>query len=88
MSHTTYYASNVKHADYMKLRSLVLGYNFSPAVCRAVGLSDLRLRLQMNNVFTWARNSLGLDPEAVSFTSGSNILRTPRSYTMSLYFNL
>ena len=88
VSHTTYYASNVKHADYMKLRSLVLGYNFSPAVCRAVGLSDLRLRLQMNNVFTWARNSLGLDPEAVSFTSGSNILRTPRSYTMSLYFNL
>lgn len=88
VSHTTYFESNVKHADYMKLRNLVLSYSFSPSMCRKIGLNDLRLRVQMNNVFTWARNSLGLDPEAVSFTSGSYMARTPRSYTMSLFFNL
>lgn len=88
LSHTTYFESNVKHADYMKLRNLVLTYAFAPSVCRKIGLDNLRLRVQMNNVFTWARNSQGLDPEAVSLTGGSNMLRTPRSYTMSLYFNL
>lgn len=72
----------------MKLRNLVLTYAFAPSVCRKIGLDNLRLRVQMNNVFTWARNSQGLDPEAVSLTGGSNMLRTPRSYTMSLYFNL
>ncbi len=88
VNYTTFFESNVKHADYMKLRNLVLTYAFSPTVCRKIGLENLRLRVQMNNVFTWARNSLGLDPEAVSLASGSNFARTPRSYTMSLYFNL
>lgn len=88
LSHTTYFESNVKHADYMKLRNLVLSYSFSPSICRKIGLDNLRLRVQMNNVFTWARNSLGLDPEAVSLFSGNNIERSPRSYTMSVFFNL
>ena len=88
VNYTTYFESNVKHADYMKLRNLVLTYSFAPSVCRAIGLDNLRLRVQMNNVFTWARNSLGLDPEAVGMTSGYYYARTPRSYTMSINFNL
>lgn len=88
VNYTTYYESNVKHADYMKLRNLVLSYSFPSSVCRKIGFENLRLRLQMNNVCTWARNSLGIDPEAIGLTSGSRYARTPRSYTMSLYFNL
>ena len=72
----------------MKLRNLVLSYSFPSSVCRKIGFENLRLRLQMNNVCTWARNSLGIDPEAIGLTSGSRYARTPRSYTMSLYFNL
>ena len=82
-----YRDTNVEHAGYMKLRNIVLGYNFSKSVCRALRLNDLRLRFQMNNVCTWARNSKGLDPEAVNPLTGTNLNTVPRSYTMSVFFN-
>ena len=80
--------SNVVHADYMKFRSLVLSYNFEPKLCHKIGLNDIRLRVQMNNIATWARNGRGLDPEAVNPYTGTNTNLTPKSYTMSLYLNL
>lgn len=82
----TYRNNNVEHADYMKLRTLVLSYNFDRKLCRKIGLNDLRLRAQMNNVHTWVRNSHGYDPEAMIGSAPG--ARTPRSYTMSLFFNL
>ncbi len=78
----------VKHADYMKFRSLILSYSFDQKLCRKIGLNDLRLRFQMNNIATWARNGIGIDPEAYNLTSGFHMDKTPRSYTMSLMFNL
>ncbi|MDE6394778.1 MAG: hypothetical protein K2K77_05490 [Duncaniella sp.] len=80
--------SNVVHADYMKFRSLVLSYNFDPKLCRKIGLNDIRLRVQMNNICTWARNGRGLDPEAVNPYTGTNTNLAPKSYTMSLFLNL
>ena len=87
MSDAVYRDTNVERAGYVKLRNIVLGYDFSKRVCRAIGLNDLRLRFQMNNVCTWARNSKGLDPEAVNPVNGMNMNTVPRSYTMSLFFN-
>ncbi len=78
----------VKHADYMKFRNLVLSYSFDPKLCHKIGLNDLRIRLQMNNIATWARNSMGIDPEAYLLSNGTHRDKTPRSYTMSLMFNL
>ncbi len=83
-----YRNTNIEHAGYVKLRNIVLGYNFDKSICKAIGLNDLRLRFQINNVCTWARNSLGLDPEAVNPVSGTNFNTVPRSYTMSVFFNL
>lgn len=80
--------TNIEHADYVKLRNIVLSYNFDQRLCRKIGLKDLRLRFQVNNVATWARNSKGLDPEAVNLVTGSNLNEMPRSYTMSVFFNL
>lgn len=87
-SYGIYRHTNVEHAGYVKLRNLVFGYNFSDRICKVIGLNDLRLRFQVNNVCTWARNSKGLDPEAVNPLTGANYNRVPRSYTMSLFFNL
>lgn len=86
--YSQYMNSNVHHADYLKLRNIVLSYSFDPKLIKRIGLNDLRLRFQMNNVCTWARNGLGIDPETVEPISGYNINRAPRSYTMSLFFNL
>ena len=83
--YNTYYNDqNVDHADYLKLRSLVLGYSFTDRVCRSLGIQSLRLRLQMNNVFTSVRNSAGVDPESVNPLTGELSPRTPKSYTLSL----
>ncbi|MBP3828767.1 MAG: SusC/RagA family TonB-linked outer membrane protein [Bacteroidaceae bacterium] len=82
-----YCSANVVSADYMKLRTLVLGYDFPTTLCRRISLQALRLRLQVNNLCTWTRNSLGVDPEANNPVSGTTLLPTPRSYTMSLYAN-
>lgn len=87
-SYGIYRHTNVEHAGYVKLRNLVLGYSFSERICKAIGLNELRLRFQVNNVYTWARNSKGLDPEAVNPLTGANYNRVPRSYTMSIFFNL
>lgn len=79
-----YCSANVVPADYMKLRTIVLGYDFPKALCRKLSMQALRLRLQMNNVCTWHRNNLGIDPEANNPVTGETLLRTPRSYTMSI----
>lgn len=83
-----YMDANVVHADYLKLRNIVLGYEFPRSVCRQLGINALRLRVQINNVCTWTRNNLGVDPEANNPASGTTLLRTPRSYTMSLAVSL
>lgn len=74
-------------ADYLKLRNIVVGYNFPNSICRRIGINEARLRLQMNNIGTWARNKYDIDPEANNPYYGTPTYKTPRSYTMSLYLN-
>lgn len=83
-----YMDATVVPADYLKVRNIVLGYNFPQSVCRSLGINQLRLRLQMNNVATWTRNKFGVDPEANNPLTGSTLNATPRSYTMSIFVNL
>jgi len=78
---------NIESANYLKLRSITLSYEFERKLIRRIGLNDLRLRFQIDNVATWARNSRGWDPEATRPVNGLPI-KTPATYTMSLYFNL
>lgn len=79
--------ANVVPADYLKVRNVVLGYEFSKGICQKLHLQNLRLRVQANNVATWTRNKLHLDPEACNPMGGSTTLPIPRSYTFSLNAN-
>lgn len=81
-------SQTVVPADYLKVRNIVLGYDFNEKVCKALRMNNLRLRFQMNNIATWVRNDKGADPEANNAISGSRILKTPRSYTFSVFFSL
>lgn len=83
----TYTDQNVVPADYLKVRNIVLGYNFPEAFCKKVGVGSARLRFQVNNVATWVRNKLNVDPEANDPYSGTTLDKTPRSYTVSLNIN-
>jgi len=71
----------------MKVRTIVLGYDFPENVCKKIGVGAARLRFQVNNVATWVRNKLNVDPEANDPYSGSTLDKTPRSYTVSLNIN-
>ena len=50
------------------------------------GDSDLSLRFQVDNVATWARNGRSWDPEATRM--GGIPVKTPSTYTMSIFLNL
>ncbi|MCM1076399.1 MAG: SusC/RagA family TonB-linked outer membrane protein [Bacteroides sp.] len=78
---------NIESANYLKLRSITLSYDFERKLIRKLGLNDLRLRFQVDNVGTWVRNSRGWDPEATRPVNGLP-LKTPATYTMSLLLNL
>lgn len=82
-----YCDQDVASADFLKLRSLVLGYHLSDKACHALGISALRIRLQMENVFTCVRNKYGIDPERVNAKTGELQLRAPKSCTLSLNIN-
>ncbi len=79
--------TNVVPADYLKLRNIVLSYEFDPKICRKIHMYNLRLRVQMNDVWTWVRNDQGIDPEAINMINGITIDAIPSSYTMSISFN-
>ncbi|MDE6536505.1 MAG: SusC/RagA family TonB-linked outer membrane protein [Muribaculaceae bacterium] len=78
---------NVEKADYLKFRTLALSYDFDKKLIRKIGLSELRLRFQINNLCTWSRNKAGWDPEGFTVVNGTP-MSYPRSYTMSLFFNI
>lgn len=74
-------------ADYLKLRNIVLSYDLPRALCAKCRIGSARLRFQMNNVATWVKNSLDIDPEANNAWTGTHLNKTPRSYTISLNIN-
>ena len=74
-------------ADFLKLRNIVLSYELPEEWCRKCRMTSARLRFQMNNVATWVKNDLGIDPEANNAWTGSTLKETPKSYTISLSVN-
>lgn len=74
-------------ADFLKLRNIVLSYELPEEWCRKCRMTSARLRFQMNNVATWVKNDLGIDPEANNAWTGSTLNETPKSYTISLSVN-
>ncbi|MGD1892870.1 MAG: SusC/RagA family TonB-linked outer membrane protein [Cyclobacteriaceae bacterium] len=60
----------MQDADYLRLRSLQLGYTFTPELISRFGLENLRLYVTANNLFTITEYE-GFNPDA----STDNILR-------------
>jgi TonB-linked SusC/RagA family outer membrane protein len=71
----------VKHADFIRIRNIALAYNLPTAVTRKVGVSNVKLLCQVNNLKpVWTRDNLQRDPE----TGG---MRTPTSYVFGVNLN-
>jgi len=83
-------ASNNDHAsrstrflfknDYVRLKSLTLGYNIPISAIGRLGISKFRLFLQADNILTWQSHK-GIDPEQAF--NGVTSSRSPLSKTIT-----
>lgn len=60
---------SVEKVNWLKLKTLVLGYSLPSALLKKVGMKQVRLFVSGENLFTWDNYS-GLDPETVNITTG------------------
>ncbi len=71
----------VKHADFIKIRNIVLGYDIPNRYTQKIKISGVKLRFQIDNLKTvWTRDNLIDDPE----TGG---IPLPTSYVFGVNVN-
>ena len=82
----------LEDGSYLRLKSVTLGYNFSPNLVNRFGMSSLRLYAQGQNLLTFT-NYTGLDPEVNQnsrnpLVAGSDFGTHPQVRTISFGINL
>lgn len=77
---------HVQKGDYIKLRDLALGYTFPKEWVRKCYVQNLRVNMQIQNLWYWAANKRNLDPEAWSGISLSPSRGThyPATFTLGI----
>ena len=71
----------VQPADFLKIRNLTLGYDVPREVVHAIGLNNLQVRFQIDNLpALWKKNKVGIDPETMG-------IRKQMTYVLGLNFN-
>jgi hypothetical protein len=78
---------NVVSASYIKLRDLSLSYTLPKSVCDRLSLGTVRVRMQASNLFYWAANKDGIDPEASDYSNGVRMTRFGPSYSAGVTIN-
>ncbi len=59
-----YSTKNIIDGDYIKLREVILTYSFPEKVLKQLFISRAILSFRANNLWYWAKNDEGIDPEA------------------------
>lgn len=81
----------VEDGSFLRLKTLTLGYTFPKPMISRAGLSNLRLYLAAQNLWTWTSYS-GYDPEVSvrnsALTPGLDFSSYPRSFTLSFGVNV
>ena len=81
----------LEDSDFLKLRSLTVGYNFNQL--RRYGISNLRVSLSGENLFTVTKYS-GVDPElpasdgVVMGTTGASVYPSVRRFSLGINITL
>lgn len=80
---------HIQKGDYIKLRDLTFGYTFPKQWINKAYLQNLRVSLQIQNLFYWAANKRHLDPEVWTGTSltPSRGYHIPATYTIGISAN-
>jgi hypothetical protein len=79
----------VEKGSYLRARTIQLGYNFPKTMMSGLGVSNLRLYLQGQNMFTVTKYS-GVDPDVTTLGSETGMgidmgwYPNPKQYIMGL----
>jgi hypothetical protein len=83
-----YYADiNVLSASYIKLRDVTLSYSLPKTVCDKLATESVKVRFQASNLFYWAANKEGIDPEAHYYSAGRRAMRFGPTWSLGLSVN-
>jgi outer membrane receptor protein involved in Fe transport len=79
-----YSDKQIVSADYVKLRNVVVGYQLPKQLAQKAGMNNVKLTLQVNNLWTWSAAGDDIDPEAYSLNSGTRNFPLAKSFLMGL----
>lgn len=65
-------SANLYSATYVKLREVSIMYRFPKSLINRMKLQNLSLSLLGQNLFTWTKHDVFIDPETAFFNSGEN----------------
>ena len=81
---TRYYGgNNVYSATYLKLRELSVTYRLPKQLVRKANLTNVALSLIAQNVFTWTKADIPVDPELAFISSGSSWIQGAEYYNVT-----
>ena len=59
-----------------------MGYNLPAEICHKLRISSFRVKLQVNNLFTWSKVGHNIDPETYGLNGGSRGMAAPKTYSI------
>lgn len=78
---------NIENASYVKLRDLSFSYALPRQICDKLAADNIKVRFQMANLFYFAANKQGIDPEAFNLKYGRRTTAYGPSYSVGLTVN-
>lgn len=81
---------HIKRADYIKLRDITLSYDIPKSALNKLYVKSVSIRAQAQNIWWWAANDSGIDPEsytASTYGRGARTLPEAPTYTLGLSVN-
>lgn len=87
MNFYRYSDRQVLNASYIKLRNLSLSYVLPRNICDRLSAESIKVRLQASNLFYWAANREGIDPEAINLRTGMRTTHFGPSWSVGLTVN-
>lgn len=85
--HWRYADVNVSSASFIKMRNIGLAYSMPNNILSSLHISGLTVKAQIDNLFYWAANHRGIDPEAYNANSGYRTNAQMPTYTIGINVN-
>lgn len=77
----------VANGSYLRANLIQLGYNFSPALSKKLGVNNVRIYANVNNAFCiTAKDFKGYDPEGTSQIDRTNGIETNSQWGQNMFF--